>query len=44
VRWAHLDIAGVAHTSKGHNGLPAGANGFGVRLLLALIAEMAAKG
>jgi leucyl aminopeptidase len=44
VRWAHLDIAGVAHAAKGHNGLPAGANGFGVRLLLALIAEMAAKG
>ena len=44
VRWAHLDIAGVAHMSKGHNGLPAGANGFGVRLLLALIAEMATKG
>jgi leucyl aminopeptidase len=44
VRWAHLDIAGVAHAAKGHNGLPAGANGFGVRMLLALIAEMAAKG
>jgi len=43
-RWAHLDIAGVAHAAKGHNGLPAGANGFGVRLLLSLIAEMAARG
>jgi len=43
VKWAHLDIAGVAHLPKGHNGLPAGATGFGVRLLLALIAEAAAK-
>ncbi len=43
VSWAHLDIAGVAHLPKGHNGLPAGATGFGVRLLLALIAEMATK-
>ncbi len=44
VRWAHLDIAGVAYGSKGRNGLPAGATGFGVRLLDAFLAEMAAKG
>jgi len=44
VRWAHLDIAGVAHLPRTHNGLPAGATGYGVRLLMALIAEMAAKG
>ena len=44
VRWAHLDIAGVAHAPRGHNGLPAGANGFGVRLLLALLGELASRG
>jgi len=43
VRWAHLDIAGVAHLPRGHNGLPAGATGFGVRLLIALLKELAAK-
>ncbi len=43
VRWAHLDIAGVAHLPKGHNGLPAGATGFGVRLLTSLLEEQAAK-
>jgi len=42
VRWAHLDIAGVAYGSKGRNGLPAGATGFGVRLLEAFLAEAAA--
>jgi len=41
VRWAHLDIEGVAHLPKGHNGMPSGATGFGVRLLLALLGEMA---
>jgi leucyl aminopeptidase len=44
VRWAHLDIAGVAYAAKGHNGLPAGATGFGVRLLLGLLEEAAARG
>jgi leucyl aminopeptidase len=44
VRWAHLDIAGVADVPKSHNGLPPGATGFGVRLLLALLEELAAKG
>ena len=44
VRWAHLDIAGVAYAAKGHNGLPAGATGFGVRLLLGLLEEVAARG
>ena len=42
VRWAHLDIAGVAYGSKAHNGLPAGATGFGVRLLGALLQEISA--
>jgi leucyl aminopeptidase len=44
VRWAHLDIAGVAHLPKGHNGLPAGATGFGVRLLLALLEDLVERG
>lgn len=43
VRWAHLDIAGVAYVVKGHNGLPAGATGFGVRLLLGLLDDLAAQ-
>jgi leucyl aminopeptidase len=40
VAWAHLDIAGVAWLSKGRDGLPVGATGFGVRLLLALLADL----
>ncbi|MGE5236089.1 MAG: leucyl aminopeptidase [Acidobacteriota bacterium] len=44
VRWAHLDIAGTAHLPKGHNGLPAGATGFGVRLLLALLQDLVERG
>jgi leucyl aminopeptidase len=43
VSWAHLDIAGVAHLPQQHNGLPAGATGFGVRLLLAFLEELAGK-
>jgi leucyl aminopeptidase len=43
VRWAHLDIAGVADVPKSHNGLPPGATGFGVRLLMALLEELATK-
>lgn len=31
--WAHLDIAGVAYNEKGKHYSPAGATGFGVRLL-----------
>ncbi len=31
--WAHLDIAGVAHTDKDQPYCPKGATGFGVRLL-----------
>ncbi|MFZ0544032.1 MAG: leucyl aminopeptidase [Candidatus Promineifilaceae bacterium] len=31
--WAHLDIAGVAYSEKGKPYSPAGATGFGVRLL-----------
>jgi leucyl aminopeptidase len=43
VRWAHLDIAGVAYLPKSQNGLPAGATGFGVRLLVALLRELAER-
>ncbi len=42
-RWAHLDIAGVAYVSRSHNGLPPGATGYGVRLLMALLDELAEK-
>ncbi len=34
VSWAHLDIAGVAYHESEHNGLPKGANGFGVTLVV----------
>jgi leucyl aminopeptidase len=39
VAWAHLDIAGVAWSTKGDNTTPKGATAFGVRLLDRLIAE-----
>jgi leucyl aminopeptidase len=39
VAWAHLDIAGVAWSSKGDNTTPKGATAFGVRLLDRLIAD-----
>jgi leucyl aminopeptidase len=35
-RWAHLDIAGVAWSSRSRNGIPPGPTGYGVRLLAAL--------
>jgi leucyl aminopeptidase len=41
VRWAHLDVAGVGHVGRGVNGLQPGATGFGVRLLEALLDELA---
>jgi len=34
VRWAHLDIAGVAHLEKEHAGYDPGATGFGVAMTL----------
>ncbi len=34
VAWAHLDIAGVGYHEKEHNGLPVGASGFGVSLVV----------
>jgi leucyl aminopeptidase len=39
VAWAHLDIAGMAWTSKDRPGVPKGAVGFGVRLLDRYVAE-----
>ena len=39
VAWAHLDIAGVAWSSKGNETTPKGATAFGVRLLDRLIAD-----
>jgi leucyl aminopeptidase len=37
--WAHLDIAGMAWTTKDLPTVPKGATGFGVRLLDRLVAE-----
>ncbi|MBM3647009.1 MAG: leucyl aminopeptidase [Alphaproteobacteria bacterium] len=39
VAWAHIDIAGVAWSSKGDSTTPKGATAYGVRLLDAWIAE-----
>lgn len=38
-RWAHLDIAGPARSSAEAHEVPAGATGYGVRLLLGLLAD-----
>ena len=38
VKWAHLDIAGVAWAKKDKNTVPKGASAFGVRLLDAFVA------
>jgi leucyl aminopeptidase len=39
VAWAHLDIAGMAWSSKGNATMPKGATAYGVRLLDKLIAD-----
>ncbi len=39
VPWAHLDIAGMAWSSKARPTVPKGATGFGVRLLDRLVAD-----
>ena len=44
VPWAHLDIAGVAWSSRDSALAPKGATGFGVRLLDRLVREMAETG
>ncbi len=41
-RWAHIDIAGPAHTAKAQAFCPAGGTGFGVRLLIDLLRRLAA--
>lgn len=41
--WAHLDIAGMAWQKKGQPLCPAGASGFGVRLLDRFVAENSEK-
>ena len=40
VKWAHLDVAGVAYYEKEHNGLPKGASGFGVVLTVAFLEHL----
>ncbi len=40
VKWAHLDVAGVAYNEKEHNGLPKGASGFGVVLTVAFLEHL----
>jgi leucyl aminopeptidase len=37
--WAHLDIAGVAWSTKDKPTVPKGGTGFGVRLLDSFVAE-----
>jgi leucyl aminopeptidase len=37
--WAHLDIAGTGRSSENSGELAKGATGFGVRLLLDLLAD-----
>ncbi|HEX2753005.1 MAG TPA: leucyl aminopeptidase [Alphaproteobacteria bacterium] len=39
-KWAHLDIAGVAWSSKDRTGVPKGASSFGVRLLDQYVADV----
>lgn len=39
VKWAHLDIAGVAWSNKERTGVPKGASSFGVRLLDKYVAD-----
>jgi len=39
VKWAHLDIAGVAWATKDRPGVPKGASGFGIRLLDRYVAD-----
>ncbi|MBD9698993.1 leucyl aminopeptidase family protein [Flavimobilis sp. GY10621] len=43
VPWAHVDIAGPAHADKASHEVPAGATGFGARLLLSTLEGLAAR-
>ena len=40
VPWAHLDIAGMADTSRELPYCPKGATGFGIRLLLDYLSQL----
>ena len=42
VAWAHLDIAGTVWSDKGHGDNPAGATGYGVRMLVEWVSTHAA--
>ncbi|MDP9163436.1 MAG: leucyl aminopeptidase [Pseudomonadota bacterium] len=44
VKWAHLDIAGMAWSDKPSNSYDKGATGFGVRLLDHYVADVCEKG
>jgi leucyl aminopeptidase len=41
--WAHLDIAGPAHSDEADGELPKGGTGFGVRLLVDLVETMGSR-
>jgi leucyl aminopeptidase len=43
VKWAHLDIAGMAWSDKPSNTYDKGATGFGVRLLDQYVADVCEK-
>lgn len=43
IRWAHLDIAGVAFRDRELGADPRGSTGFGVRTLVELATRLAAK-
>jgi len=43
VKWAHLDIAGVAWSTRDRTSVPKGASAFGVRLLDRFVAEYCEK-
>jgi leucyl aminopeptidase len=40
VSWAHIDIAGVDHYEKEHNGFPKGASGFGIVLTVEFLQRL----
>ena len=40
--WAHVDIAGPAYNEKARGGLPIGASGIGVKLMVRFLKERSA--
>ncbi len=40
ISWAHVDIAGMGHFEREHNGFPKGASGFGVVLTTAFLEHL----